>query len=33
MEDIINYYKLDMHTKFINELLIECMEILEGLKA
>ncbi|CAD7781921.1 hypothetical protein DMNBHIDG_02851 [Candidatus Methanoperedenaceae archaeon GB37] len=33
MEDIINYYKLDMHTKFISELLIECMEIPEGLKA
>jgi Fe-S oxidoreductase len=32
MEDIVGYYKLGMHVKFINELLIDCIEIPEALK-
>ena len=31
IEDIIKYYKLGMHTKFICEILMETMEIPEGL--
>jgi len=32
IEDIIGFYKLGMHTKFISEILIETMEIPEDLK-
>ena len=30
IEDIIKAYKLDMHVKFINELLVDCMELPEN---
>jgi len=30
IEDIIKTYKLDMHVKFINELLVDCMELPEN---
>jgi Fe-S oxidoreductase len=33
IEDIIGFYDLGMHTKFISEILMETMEIPEGLKA
>ncbi len=33
IEDIIGHYKLGMHVKFINEILVEVMEIPEELKA
>jgi len=33
IEDIIGYYKLGMHVKFINEIMVEVMEIPEELKA
>jgi len=33
MEDIVHYYNLGMEVKFINELLVECIEIPENLKA
>jgi Fe-S oxidoreductase len=33
IEDIVNYYKLDMHVKFFSEILVEVMEIPEELKA
>ncbi|MEW6443806.1 MAG: (Fe-S)-binding protein [bacterium] len=32
IEDIIGYYKLGMHTKFISDILVEAMEIPEELK-
>jgi Fe-S oxidoreductase len=32
LEDIIGYYKLGMHVKFISEILIDTMEIPEELK-
>ncbi len=32
IEDIIGFYQLGMHVKFINEILVETMEIPEGLK-
>ena len=33
IEDIISGYKLKMHAKFFSEILVECMEIPESLKA
>jgi Fe-S oxidoreductase len=33
IEDVIQFYKLGMHTKFISDILIECIEIPEELKA
>lgn len=33
IDDIINYYKLDMHNVFIIDLLMQCIEIPEALKA
>jgi len=33
IDDIINYYKLDMHNVFIIDLLMECIEIPEELRA
>ncbi|MCD6161530.1 MAG: (Fe-S)-binding protein [candidate division Zixibacteria bacterium] len=33
IEDIIGYYKLGMHVKFISEILVEIMEIPDNLKA
>ncbi len=33
MEDIVGYYNLGMHVNFISELLVECIEIPEAIKA
>jgi Fe-S oxidoreductase len=33
IEDIIGFYGLGMHTKFISEIMVQCIEIPEGLKA
>ncbi len=33
MEDIVNYYKLDMHVKFMSEILVPCLYIPDELKA
>ena len=33
IEDIVGFYKLDMHVKFISEIMVEVMEIPEELKA
>ena len=33
IEDIVGFYKLRMHVKFISEILVEVMEIPDGLKA
>jgi Fe-S oxidoreductase len=33
IEDIIGYYKLGMHVKFLSEIMVEVMEIPEELKA
>ena len=33
IEDVIGFYDLGMHTKFISEILVECMEIPEAMKA
>ena len=32
IEEMMHYYKLDMHVMFISELLVETMEIPEDLK-
>ena len=33
IEDLIGYYKLGMHVKFISEILVKVMEIPEELQA
>jgi len=33
IEDVIGHYKLGMHVKFISEIMVECMDIPENLKA
>ena len=33
IEDIIGYYKLKKHVKFISEIMVEVMEIPDSLKA
>ena len=33
IEDIVSGYKLGMHVKFFSEILVECIEIPESLKA
>jgi Fe-S oxidoreductase len=33
IEDIVGYYKLGMHVKFISEILVKVMEIPEELQA
>jgi Fe-S oxidoreductase len=33
LEDVIGFYELGMHVKFISEILVDAMEIPEDLKA